>query len=102
MEIDVNRWWARIQLTGDARLRLYRKIATMLSNGLPLLKVLEEIQYRASEGGRKPNEALAVVLDDWRRAVQNGCAVSAKTPASPLPRSNRWPLPRQWPRVVSR
>jgi type II secretory pathway component PulF len=76
MEIDINRWWAKMQLTDEARLRLYRKIATMLSNGLPLLKVLEEMQYRASEGGRKPNEALAVVLDDWRRAVQNGQRLS--------------------------
>lgn len=72
MALDVNRWWAKLQFSDTARLRLYRKIAKMLANGLPLLKILEELQDRASEHGRKPNEPMAVVLDDCRRAVQNG------------------------------
>jgi type II secretory pathway component PulF len=76
MPLDLHRWWARVQLGDAARLRLYRKIATMLSNGLPLLKVLEDMQQRAADGGRKPNEAMAIVLDDWRRAVQNGHRLS--------------------------
>ncbi len=69
---DIHRWWAKLQFTDTARLRLYRKIAKMLSNGLPLLKILDELQYRASDHGRKPGESLAIVLDDCRRAVQNG------------------------------
>lgn len=69
---DVNRWWAKAQLTSGPRLRLYRKISKMLSNGLPLLKVLEELELRASHDRRKPNEPVAVVLADWRRSVQNG------------------------------
>lgn len=76
MAIDLNRGWARLQFTAHARLRLYRKIAKMLSNGLPLLKVLEELEMRASHEGRKPNEAEAVVLSDWRRVVQNGGMLS--------------------------
>lgn len=69
---DLNRAFAKLQLTTNERLRLYRKIGKMLSNGLPLLKVLEELELRASHGGRKPNEAMAIVLGDWRHAVQNG------------------------------
>lgn len=72
MAIDLDRWWARTQLTANARLSLYRKIARILANGLPLLRVLEELHDRASERGRKPREAMAVVLLDWKRAVQNG------------------------------
>lgn len=72
MDFDANRWWARLQFGTGSRLRLYRKIATMLSNGLPLLKILEELQDRASHRGTKPNEPLAIVLDDCRRSVQNG------------------------------
>jgi type II secretory pathway component PulF len=72
VQFDVNRWWAKVQLTESARLRLYRKIAKMLSNGLPLLKILEELRDRASYGGKKPNEAMAIVLDDFKRMVQNG------------------------------
>ncbi|MDB5773101.1 MAG: type pilus biosis protein [Burkholderia sp.] len=76
MGFDVHRWWARIQFTATVRLHLYRKIAKMLSNGLPLLKVLEELQDRASHRGAKPNEPLAIVLDDCRRTVQNGRLLS--------------------------
>ncbi|PFH10285.1 type II secretory pathway component PulF [Collimonas sp. PA-H2] len=76
MQLDINRRWARLQFGGNARLRLYRKIAKMLANGLPLLKILEELQARASHGGKKPNEPLAIVLDDCRRMVQNGRMLS--------------------------
>jgi type II secretory pathway component PulF len=76
MQFDLHRWWAKTQMTERARLSLYRKIAKMLSNGLPLLKILEELRDRASCGGRKPDDAMAVVLDDCRRLVQNGRMLS--------------------------
>lgn len=69
---DINRLWARTQFTDSARLRLYRKMSKMLSSGLPLLKVLEDLHGRASQQGTKPTEALAIVLNDCRRSVQNG------------------------------
>ncbi|MFC5474049.1 type II secretion system F family protein [Paraherbaspirillum soli] len=72
MQLDLNRRWAKWQFGSNVRLRLYRKIAKMLANGLPLLKILEELQERASSNGKKPNEPLAIVLDDCRRMVQNG------------------------------
>jgi len=76
MRIDVHRCWARTQFTDDVRLSLYRKVAKMLSNGLPLLRILEELRDRASQQGKRPNEPLAIVLDDCRRAVQNGRLLS--------------------------
>lgn len=72
MRVDLNRKWARWQTGPDARLRVYRKIEKMLSNGLPLLKVLEELELRAAHEGRKPNEPGAIMLGEWRKAVQNG------------------------------
>jgi type II secretory pathway component PulF len=69
---DVNRAWAKAQFTANTRLRIYRKISKMLGNGLPLLKVLEDLEARASHNGRKPNEPVAIVVADWRRTVQNG------------------------------
>jgi type II secretory pathway component PulF len=72
MQFDIHRWWAKRQFTDTARLHLYRKIAKMLSNGLPLLKILEDLRDRASHRGEKPNEPLAIVIDDCRRTVQNG------------------------------
>jgi type II secretory pathway component PulF len=72
MALDLNRRWARMQLTSQARLRFYRKIAKMLANGLPLLRILEDLEMRASREGRKPKEPLALALADWRGIVQNG------------------------------
>jgi type II secretory pathway component PulF len=72
MALELNRRWARTQLTAQARLRIYRKISKMLANGLPLLKILEELELRASHEGRKPGEPLALTLADWRGVVQNG------------------------------
>ena len=72
MRLDINRLWARTQFTDTARLRLYRKMATMLANGLPLLRVLEELRHRESHQGKRPREPMAVILDDCRRGVQNG------------------------------
>lgn len=76
MQFDANRWWAKMQFSASVRVRLYRKIAKMLANGLPLLRILEELRDRASHHGRKPNEPLAIVLDDCRRLVQNGRMLS--------------------------
>jgi type II secretory pathway component PulF len=73
---DPHRWWAKLNFNDTVRLRLYRKIATMLANGMPLLKILEELYERASYRASKPNEPLAVVLDDCRRLVQNGRSLS--------------------------
>jgi type II secretory pathway component PulF len=76
MRLDVTRAWAKTQFTAGARVRLYRKIAKMLTNGLPLLRILEVLRDRASHNGRKPQEPLAIVLDDCRRQVQNGRMLS--------------------------
>lgn len=76
MQVDVSRWWAKTQFSDAVRVRLYRKIAKMLANGLPLLRILEELRDRASHNGRKPDEPLAIVLDDCRRLVQNGRMLS--------------------------
>lgn len=72
MRIDIHRLWAKTQFTEAARLRLYRKVAKMIGSGLPLLRILEELEMRASENGKKPNEPMAIILYDCRSMVQNG------------------------------
>ena len=72
MDIDFNRVWAKLQFSESGRLRLYRKISKMLANGLPLLKIMEELRDRATQNNTKLNDPMAIVLDDVRRLVQNG------------------------------
>lgn len=76
MRLDILRWWALTQFTAQERLRLYRKIAKMLVNGMPLLKVLEELRQREAAGNHKSTEPLVIILDDCRRAVQNGLGLA--------------------------
>ena len=59
-------------MTAGVRLRLYRKIATMLANGLPLLRVLDDLYQRASDHGRSPSQPQAIALFEWKRSVQGG------------------------------
>ncbi|MCH8621970.1 type II secretion system F family protein [Undibacterium sp. TS12] len=72
MQFDIYRRWARLQFGENSRLRLYRKVQKMLTNGLPLLKILEDLYRRASDNGKNKNEPLAIILGDCRRMVQNG------------------------------
>jgi type II secretory pathway component PulF len=72
MRFDPNRTWARLVMTAAVRMRVYRQIATMLANGLPLLRILDDLYQRASLKGRKPSEPLAIALFEWKRSVQNG------------------------------
>ncbi|UMR32276.1 type II secretion system F family protein [Massilia sp. MB5] len=74
MRAELMRHWARPQFTANQRVRLYRKIAKMLAGGLPLLRILEELARRNT--GPDGNYALAMVLDDCRRTVQNGQLLS--------------------------
>jgi type II secretory pathway component PulF len=69
---QLDRAWARLTLTANVRLRVYRKIATMLANGLPLLRILDDLYLRASLQGQKPSQPLAIALSEWKRSVQNG------------------------------
>jgi type II secretory pathway component PulF len=80
VRIELNRWWAKAAFTADARTRLYRKVAKMLVNGLPLLRILDELHDRATHHGKKPNEPMAIVLDDCRRMVKNGRLLSEGLP----------------------
>jgi type II secretory pathway component PulF len=76
MRFDPERVFARLQFTDDKRLRFYRKVAKMLGNGLPLLRILEELRTRAAGRGYGGRDAMAVIYDDCRRMLQNGRMLS--------------------------
>lgn len=88
MAIDLHRAWARLVFSEAVRLRVYRQIATMLVNGLPLVRVLDDLYQRASARGRKPSEPLAIAMFEWKRAVQNGRTLSEGM-ADWVPRAER-------------
>lgn len=64
--------FAKWQFTGKKRNRVYRKLTRFLGNGVPLPKALDILWGHASDDGRKPKEAQAVIIDSWRRQVAEG------------------------------
>ncbi|MDY0977760.1 type II secretion system F family protein [Massilia sp. CFBP9012] len=75
MPIDIERAFARLQFGDVPRLRFYRKVAKMLGNGLPLLRIIDELRERAAARGGK-RDAMVIICDDCRRMLQNGRMLS--------------------------
>ena len=64
--------FAKMQFGGKKRNRIYRKLNRFLGNGVPLPRALDILWGHASDDGRKPKEAQAVIIDQWRRQVAEG------------------------------
>lgn len=64
--------FAKWQFSAKKRNRIYRKLNRFLSNGVPLPRALDILWSHASDDGRKPKEAQAVIIDSWRRQVAEG------------------------------
>lgn len=62
----------RLAFDGKQRKRVYRKLGTMLRNGVRLPVALQALERQATKDGEKPNAPLARVIRRWRRAVDNG------------------------------
>lgn len=65
--------WARWQFRSDARGRqaLWRKLAKLLHDGIPILAGLQEIRAL-----RSPGAPLALAVQDWVRGINNGRPLS--------------------------
>lgn len=77
--------WNRVQLTGRRRARLYRKLATLIDNGVRLQDALLMLYDQASRKGKRAKDPIPVALAEWldglRRGVSLGEAVRAWVPA---------------------
>lgn len=59
-----------------ARLKIYRKLASLLRNRFSLMNALDLIHNGASNGGKNPNEPMAIAIANWGKALQNGLPFS--------------------------
>lgn len=69
---DLELKFARLQFGAKQRNRVYRKLTRFLGNGVPLPRALDILWQHASDDGRKPKEAQAIIIDQWRRHVNEG------------------------------
>lgn len=60
------------RLSNTTRLKIYRKLASLLRNRFSLMNALDLIHDGASNGGKNPKEPMAIAIASWGKALQNG------------------------------
>lgn len=67
-------YYAKItcNLSSGTRLKIYKKLASLLSNRFSLMDALDRVRDSITNGGKNPNEPMAVAVTCWARALQNG------------------------------
>ena len=71
-------YYARIicQMSGTTRLKLYRKIASLMGNRFSLMNALDMLHNTITNDGKNPSEPMAIALASWAQGLQNGMAFS--------------------------
>ena len=65
-----------LQFSNKVRLKLYRKIASLMRNRFSLMDALDMLHDGASNGGKNPNEPLAIAIAAWGKSLNNGMTFS--------------------------
>lgn len=75
---DLNRYYAMIicRMSGGTRMRIYRKLISLLHNRFSLMDALDRIRGIITNDGRNPDEPMALALLYWQRSLQNGNSFS--------------------------
>ena len=63
---------AIIFFSNKTRLKLYKKIASLMRNRFSLMDAMDMLHDSASKGGKNPGEPLAIAIASWGRALNNG------------------------------
>lgn len=65
-------WFIRVQFSGKARLRIYRKLSRLQKNGVSMPDALRTMWNHESQDGKKKTKPSAIALEAWRKQVDNG------------------------------
>ena len=65
-----------IIMSNGVRLKIYRKIASLMKNRFSLMDALDMLHDSASNGGKNPSEPLAIAIAAWGKSLQNGLPFS--------------------------
>lgn len=74
----IEEYYAKLicNFSNEARLKLYRKIASLMRNRFSLMSALDMLHDSASDGGKSPGEPMAIAIACWGRALNNGLTFS--------------------------
>lgn len=60
------------QCSNKTRLKMYRKIASLMANRFSLMDALDMLYNGASDNGKNPYEPMAIAIVSWMKTLQNG------------------------------
>ena len=66
----------RIGMAGKARLKVYKKLASLLRNRFSLMNALDIMYDSITNNGKHPGEPMAIAIASWGKSLQNGYAFS--------------------------
>lgn len=66
----------RIGMAGKARLKVYKKLASLLRNRFSLMNALDIMYESVTDNGKHPGEPMAIAIASWGKSLQNGNAFS--------------------------
>ena len=55
--------------SGGVRLKLYRKIASLMSNRFSLMNALDMLHATITNDGKNPSEPMAIAIASWANAL---------------------------------
>ncbi len=81
MESKLDLFYSRIVFKSNTekRMRIYRKLSSLLRNDFTLMEALSRIERIESVEGRKPNEPFAIVMRAWQKNLERGLSFSDAT-----------------------
>ena len=65
-----------VSMSNTARLKMYRKIASLMRNRFSLMDALDRLHDGVSNGGKNAGEPFAIALVEWSKKLQNGIPFS--------------------------
>ena len=71
-------YYAKIvcNFSNSTRLKIYRKLASLLRNRFSLMDALDMLHDGITNGGKKSGEPMAIAMASWGHALQNGLPFS--------------------------
>lgn len=74
----IETYYARMicQFSSTTRLKIYRKIASLMGNRFSLMNALDMLHNTITNDGKNPSEPMAIALANWAQSLQNGMAFS--------------------------
>ena len=62
--------------SNEYRLKIFRKLASLMKNRFSLMDALDMLHDGVTNGGKNPSEPMAIALASWGKALQNGIPFS--------------------------